>query len=190
MNETNINPLWLSILNIMVGLVFILLAGISIMDFGFSKEIVLVILAFLLSAVSVTRFINGLFDKLLTKTLKIMNLIIGTIGLSIALYIIFNPTLDIDSQIILIASGIFIQGLARIATGGTDQTFSIWLRGIFILIGGITILLALLVIIFGTIEESTLIVLLAYIFLLNGFSRLIHGISGLKFVSGTRIGRN
>lgn len=190
MEKTIEIPAWLRYLNIGLGFGFVLLALITLINFGLSKQIMLFLLSFTLVLISLTRILNGISDIYLSEGLRYLNMIVGSIGLGIALPVLFLSGLPINTAIFLLAVGLSIQGIARIAMGGLDTTFTIWIRGLLISIGAITLILTLLVIFFQTIDEIILLWILAFAFLLNGLTRIAKGLAGHDLFEGTLLERS
>ena len=190
MNETIETPTWLRYLNIGFGFGFLLLALITLLNFGLSKQILLILLSFALVLICLTRVINGISDIYLSEGLRYLNMFIGSFGLAIALTIIVLPELPIDTAIFLLAVGLSLQGIARIAIGSLDTTFTNWIRSLLVSIGAITLVLTLIVIFFQTTDEAFLLRVLAFTFLINGLARIAKGMAGHDLFEGTLLDRS
>ena len=169
-------PQWLRIGNIVAGITFIILALGVLLDFGLAKQILIILLSFILVLVSLTRAVNGISDQKLTEKMKYMNMFIGAFGLAMALTAMVIYDASSYTTLSLLGIGIASQGVARIAVGGTDQALATWIRGLLITVGVITIILAIIVIFLQDLEETILISILAYAFIANGAARIAKGL--------------
>ncbi len=130
----------------------------------------------------ITRIVNGLFDKHVSKKMRMTNFIFGLLLTGIGVVVVLLPDLGIDLLIILLAFGLILQGVARITVGGSDSYLAIWYRGVFVLFGFISILLGVVVIISPSLGVLTLILLLAWGFIVSGIGRIATGFSGYALV--------
>ncbi len=169
-------PNWLRVFNILAGIGFLCLGFGVVLNFGLTQQIMIIILSFALVLVCLTRIVNGLSDPMMTEKFRYLNIFVGGFGLSMATTVIVLPDLAIITALFLLSVGLSVQGIARIATGGADQTMANWLRGLFITVGIITLILSLIVIFIQTTDESILIILLAYAFIANAIARIVKGI--------------
>ncbi|MFX0086933.1 MAG: hypothetical protein ACFFAU_14840 [Candidatus Hodarchaeota archaeon] len=117
---------------------------------------------------------------MMTEKFRYLNIFVGGFGLSMATTVLSLPDLTIITALFLLSVGLSVQGIARIATGGTDQTLTNWLRGLFITVGIITVALSFVVIFIQTIDESILIALLVYACIANAIARIVKGITKSK----------
>ena len=165
-------PSKLRMFNITAGIAFLLLGAGVLVNFGLTKQILTVILSFILVFVSLTRVVNGLSDRTLSENSRLINMFVGGIGLSMALIVIILPELEVNTALLILGIGVSVQGIARIAVGGTDQTLATWARGLMITVGIITLVLVLILVLLQTSDESVLIAILAYAFIANGLARV------------------
>ena len=176
MKKLNEIPVWLRIINISAGVLFLLLGIGVLLDFGLTQQILIVVLSFALVLISLVRTINGISNPTFSEKIQYLNIFIGAIGLSMASTVIIIPTMTSNTAIFLLGVGLSVQGVARIAVGGIDQTLVNWVRGLLVGVGIITIVISLIVIFLQTTDESILIALLAYALIANGAARIVKAV--------------
>jgi len=170
-------PLWLRIFYLIFGVAIV---GFSVILFiniptGFIEEIQMLGIAIIV--ISVPRLLAGLFDKRLTKPLKIFNFLVGLLIIPAGIIAIIWTTLDPIMLIDILALAILMVGILGILQGVEDKSKVRIYRVIINLIGFILIGLAATVVIGdNTFTNLILVSLLSTGIMIIGLRRLIEGI--------------
>jgi uncharacterized membrane protein HdeD (DUF308 family) len=91
-----------------------------------------------------------------------------------------DPTLTIETLILILASALLILGLARFVRGLTAKEVPVWFRAIIIAVGAITTALSIWIMVSLTLENLILIYILAILLVLNGIARITLGLAIFK----------
>ena len=173
-------PLWLRIINILAGILYIILSFLVLIDIGFATFTLLIILAVSLMLIGLSRIVNGIFIPKQRLFLRILKIIVGILLLPLALIVITYPALGIDVLIILLAGGLIANGVLRIIIASADVNIPNWFRVLLFILGILTILLGIIVIISFDYGMLVLILLLALSFIFAGVARIMYGVVGFK----------
>jgi uncharacterized membrane protein HdeD (DUF308 family) len=82
---------------------------------------------------------------------------------------------------------LLIHRIARVVIGGFAKVFSSWLRGLIVVVGILTIVLAVFVSIFSALGFLILVFILSITFLLNGIARIVSGITGIRLLKLSKL---
>jgi uncharacterized membrane protein HdeD (DUF308 family) len=175
-------PVWLRLLNVIFGIFLVILSGYVVLNPGIALLSLLVFFILILLISGIIRIINGIFDRHLSKKIRIISLTIGIVLIGVALIVWNYPLFGVDLLIYLLAFGLILQGIGRIAVGGGDTYLKGWFRGLLMTLGVISILLAGLVLLAPNLGQIMLVFLLAWGFLISGIGRIATGFSGYMIV--------
>ncbi len=174
----------LGAINIIFGVVIIILAIIVWIFSDLAILTLITIISFALAILGLARIINGGTDKELSNWVKLMKVITGTIFIIVAIVTIIlhltDPTLTIETLILILASALLILGLARFVRGLTAKEVPVWFRAIIIVVGAITTALSIWIMFSLTLENLILIYILAILLVLNGIARITLGLAIFK----------
>lgn len=179
MSEAKI-PAWLRIANMLFGIITIIVAMLVIALPGLTITILVILIAVGLILLGLARFLRGLFEEGLSSFLRFLNVIAGLLILVLALATVFLQALVVLLLIWILAAAILILGLVRLLVGIMDKELPTWLRTLLIIVGLISLALSFLIFLVPTLGELTLVILLAWALALNGVSRIINAIAGVK----------
>lgn len=170
--------------NIVTGLVEMLLA---ILVLIYSVQAITAFIIFLgigILIVGFARIIDALADEKLSNAQVIWRFIVGVSAIVLALITIFltitDPTLVILMLILWIAIAFLLTGLVRLFAGIIRKKYPGWMRGLFIIVGLVTIIFAILVLIYPTLGFVYIIVTLSISLLINGLVRFLLGIFDIE----------
>ncbi|NPD88803.1 MAG: hypothetical protein HGN29_08755 [Asgard group archaeon] len=178
MSSTKKLSFWMRLFNIIAGVIFLILAFIVIIDFGFATLTLLTLLSISLLILGLSRIGDGIFNKTQSWFIRILKIVVGTLMLPIGIIVIAYPSLGVDILIILLASALITNGVLRIMVAGTEDKLPGWFRVLLIIVGLITIFLGIVVIVFTSYGFITLILLLSLTFIFNGIARIMYGLAG------------
>ncbi|NPE09534.1 MAG: hypothetical protein GNW80_14705 [Asgard group archaeon] len=170
-------PLWLRIFYLIFGVAIVGFAIILFINIPLTFIDEILILGIAITVVSIPRLLAGLFDRRLTKPLKIFNFLVGLLIIPAGIIAIIWTTLDYLILIDILALAILMVGILGILQGVEDKSKVRIYRVIINLIGFILIGLAGTVLIMdSTFTNLILVSLLSTGLLIIGLRRLIEGI--------------
>ena len=164
----------IKITNILVGIVFLVLACVAIINIELATYSILIIFGVSLIILGLVRIFVGLYYKEEEKTTRILKVSFGSIFIIIGIIILSVPSLGVDLLIILLASALIANGLIRVIISIIEKNTPNWFRILFGLIGSITIFLGVITLIFTKYGYFTLIILISIIFIMNGIARIMY----------------
>jgi len=89
---------------------------------------------------------------------------------------------DLTTQVLIyiLSFVLLLNGVARLVIGGFGRVFPKWLRGFFVVVGVLTIVLSVIVFVSPSLGFLALVLLLSFTFMFNGIARIIQGITGTR----------
>ena len=181
-------PDWLRFFNVVFGLILFIASFILI---SFPQVQVHIVLGFaiLVGLIGISRIANGLFDKGLRTSLKILKIVIGFILTGLGVLIYFAPTFGEDFFVIFTSSAIILNALTRITIIIMRKKLPDAVKiltgtlALLMLALAIIVLLAQLINILPALTEDLLIGLLAMTVQFSGIGRMISGVSGFRLTT-------
>jgi uncharacterized membrane protein HdeD (DUF308 family) len=82
--------------------------------------------------------------------------------------------------IYILSFALLLNGIARLVIGGFARALPRWLRGIFVVVGLVTIVLSVFVFVSPAFGFLALVLMLSFTFLFNGIARIAQGIVGTE----------
>jgi hypothetical protein len=170
-------PLWLRIFYLVFGVTIVGFALIVFINIPLVFIDNILILGIAITAVSIPRLLAGIFDKRLTKSLRIFNIIVGLLILPVGIIAIIWTSLDFLVLIDILALAIMMIGILGILQGVEDKSKVRIYRVTINFVGFILISLAATVLIMDSIfTDLVLVSLLSTGLLIIGLRRLVEGI--------------
>ncbi len=168
-------PVWLRLLEVVLGLssVVISIFVLANLDYQTSELVVLVAVALMFSAGRMMA--NGGIRRGLAKLEALGLLGGGVVIAAVLLVVIFLPGLSFATLVYLFSIALAIQGIGRVAhsmRSGQPR----WLRGSALVIGALTVSLAVGALLVPGIAALTLVPLLGVIVFLNGIETIVSGL--------------
>ena len=110
-----------------------------------------------------------------SKGIRILQIIVGIIAIALSIAVIINPGFGIEFLVFLLSITLLVVGIERVSIGFLPNiTKSSRITNI--VLGGLTIALAIIVIAFPIFTIGLLVTLLALGLLFIGIARIVHGI--------------
>jgi uncharacterized membrane protein HdeD (DUF308 family) len=123
---------------------------------------------------------------------RILQVVLGGIGIALSLGVIFNPGFGIATLALLLSATLLVVGIERVVTGFTQSNRSSKLSKFGnIGLGALVALLGIAVLAFPIFATELLVTLLAIGLLFIGISRIIHGLTDKnisKWSKGSLVG--
>ncbi|NPE09533.1 MAG: hypothetical protein GNW80_14700 [Asgard group archaeon] len=171
-------PTWLRVFYIISGILSIGFALVVLINLRFGYLITAILLGIALITIGTTRIFIGIFDKKLTKWLRIFNIVIGILMYPIGIVAIAYHDITVEIVFVFIALALVLLGIFGVVKGFEEKHKDNWYQIMLIIYGFILIILGILVLIFDEVGDAALIALLASGFIIVGVRRLIEGTVG------------
>src|SRR5438445_596747 len=167
-------PDWFRGAEIIFGLVSVLISMVIILNPGYGNETLVLLLSLGLFFNAVRMISSGGVGHL-SRNFRGMGLIGGALVVAIVALGFFSPGLGISTLISLLASGLIVQGAARLANvahAGHPR----WLRVSALTVGSLTVVLASVTLLEPNLALVSLVALLTIVLLINGFESIVSGV--------------
>lgn len=169
-------------INLIVGIIVIALSIIVLALTEVAFWIVVILLAVLIFFIGITRIFHGMkAEEDTKKSAKFLELGAGVIaiimGVLVVTFAIARPEGFGTVLIILLSIFYMVMGIARIITGITHKQLKSWVKIVSIVFGAAMLILGI-ILVFFTIPDSTVILLLSITMMLGGAARIILAVFG------------
>ena len=166
---------WLRILEIILGIIVLILAGYVLAYPGIAILTLVFVLGVGLIVLGITR-IAAAFASGISSGMRVLSLIIGVLAIILAIYVVAYPAAGALTLIFLLAFGLLLSGMEAIAVGGSIGSKAS--KAASIVLGVIGIILAFIVLFYPGVALGTLVLLLAISFVILGIEAIVSGILG------------
>jgi uncharacterized membrane protein HdeD (DUF308 family) len=163
-------------LEIVLGIIAIIGAILVLFYPGLAISTVLFLFGVALLLVGILRAGSALFSSM-PSSVRGINAAIGLLLVAVAVIILIFPLVAVGTLLFLLAFGLLVYGIGRIAVGGAAGAFPGWLRGVLIATGIFMVVFAVLVIVFPALGVFTLAIFLSISLLFIGIESLATGFS-------------
>ena len=169
---------WVRALRIIVGLITIVTSVAVLAMPGLAVFTLLFILAFSLTFLGIARITHSYAAKLWSKSHRALHAVAGVLALILGAVTLGLPWLGIGALVFLLALAMLGYGVASLMIGGSGVAGLLpkLERTLLVIVGALSLVLALIVIVFPAIGLVSLIVMLSVSLLLNGVESIISGI--------------
>ncbi|HUU78453.1 MAG TPA: DUF308 domain-containing protein [candidate division Zixibacteria bacterium] len=179
MSEQEIKvPKWLRLFYIVSGSLSVIYAIIVLINIKFDFLITAILFGIALVTIGVTRILVGVFDKQQSKSISILNIIVGIILIPIGIFTIVKHDITMRIVFVFIAVAFLLLGIIGVAKGFQEKAKESMSRLLIIIYGFLLILVGILNMAIDNISKITLIAILSCGFIVLGIRRLIDGILG------------
>lgn len=179
MNEKKA-PNWLRALNIVFGLICVLLSAVVLAYPGLDILTLILILSTALLVVGLGRIIVGVFAKYISIRLRTINVGAGLLEIAVTITTILYPQYITQTLIQLLSVALLVHGTTSAIVGRFAKTLPSLLRGLFVVVGLLSITLSVVALVSIPIGFLSLVYILSIGYLSNGIAEIILGITGTK----------
>jgi uncharacterized membrane protein HdeD (DUF308 family) len=166
-------PTWSRALLVIFGLAAI---GASIFVLA-EPGIALLTLAFLLSFsllfVGLSRVARGLSLKALSRGHRVLDVIVGLLGIAIGMVVFLFPLLGVGTLIFLLAFATMFYGIASVIIGASVNLLTRGVRALVLISGFLAIVLSFIVLINPAAAMLSLVFLLSVSFMVSGIESIV-----------------
>ncbi len=173
-------PKWLRVFNISAGSITIILAILCLVFINRDLQTLIIVLAIALIIIGIFRTLNGILQKYLEWYVRVLKISVGILVLPISIAVLALSNVIPERIVSLLAIVLILSNLSRITLGSTSVEYPNWFKVLTILIGVLTIVAAGIVLLFQSIAEYTVIVLLAITFIFSGSGWIYAGIKNIE----------
>ncbi len=173
--KINILPFWLRVININLGVVMVILAGLAIFHNQFTDSVKMLLFSIILLLLACVLIANGITTRFFSLSLMILNITSGAVILALGAITIILLKFQIDISKILLVVGLIIHAITRIGISTSKLALPLKIKIIYALAATVLIALSIVVII-GLQWESE--ILLSITFLTVGMEKTFTGIQG------------
>lgn len=179
MSETKA-PAWLRAFDIIFGLIGVILSVVVLVYQELAILTMILVLSIVLIVVGIARIFGGIFAKYLSDGIRALNVGIGIVAIVLGIVALIYTELTTQVLIYILSFVLLLNGVARLVIGGLGRAFPKWLRGFFVVVGALTIVLSVIVFVSPGFGFLALVLLLSFTFMFNGIARIVQGIVGTK----------
>ena len=173
-------PTWVRGFDIITGIVAVTAGFWIIFDTSLAQLSVLFLLALALILIGFARIVKvaTTSDEVMKSSSRVFNAVTGVVAIIAGSYVFIFPLLTILLTVAILAIALMLNGVTRLFMGVVEEELPTWVRALLVIVGLLTIGLSLIAIAFPGYGFVVLSVIIAFIFITNGFTRLISGVTG------------
>ncbi|HYA33707.1 MAG TPA: DUF308 domain-containing protein [Candidatus Bathyarchaeia archaeon] len=175
------HPAWIRILEIVIGIIVLVLAGYLIFNPNVAINLLRIILGVGLVVLGLVEIIRGATSKVAGRWGRVLTIVLGIIVLLLGVAAIVDTSFGAALLVTVFALGLLLNAIGRIEYAGYATGIGLpgWVRGASFALGIIALIIAILVIVFPTIVGfSLLVILVALALLLLGIELILSGAAG------------
>ena len=174
---------WLRSAEIILGLVAILFGVAVIAMPALAVATLILLLSLALVFLGIREIILGAAVTFIAKWLRAVSVVVGILTLILSFYVIAYPGIAALTLVLFLYVALFVRGIGLLIMGGAAGVMSKRLRAGSILVGLISLVLAVVFLSFPGLAIATLILLLSIGLVITGLEVLVAGITGRTLVS-------
>jgi uncharacterized membrane protein HdeD (DUF308 family) len=172
---------WLRALSVILGLTTVILSAVVLAYPGLDILTLILLLATVLLVIGLGRIIVGTFGENISIRLRTIDVAAGLLGIAITITaMLFYPQLVTQTLIELLSIALLVHGIISAAIGGFAGMLPSLLRGLFVTVGILSIVLSIIAAVFTSLTFLTLIHILAIGYLSIGLAEITLGVVGIK----------
>jgi uncharacterized membrane protein HdeD (DUF308 family) len=174
-------PKYVRIIDIVLGAISLILAGLVMGVPGFAGSLIVVFLSIALLVAGLEGIIVGASGRGLSGGQRVLRLIVGVIAVGLSMAVIVFPLSALISATVLLSIAFLFLGAGAIAKGITERYMTGWARAMYVIVGGIVLALSIPVMLFPLLGLVTLYTILSTVLIVNGTGYVIAGVTGVVY---------
>jgi len=151
---------------IAASILVLVLPGIALLTLVF-------LLSFSLLFVGLSRIARGISLKVLSKGHRVLDIIVGLLGIAIGIVVILLPLLGVGTLIFMLAFATLFYGISSVAIGAAISKITRGVRALVLVSGFLAIVLSLIVLVNPAAAILTLVFLLSVSFMVSGIESIV-----------------
>ena len=173
-------PNWLRAFDVIFGLIAVILSVVVLAYQELAILTMIFVLSIVLLVTGIARILTGIFAKYLSDGIRAINFGIGMVAIVLALVALLYTNFTTQVLIYILFFVLLLNGVARLVIGGFARAFPNWLRGFFVIVGIVTIVLSVVVFVSSESGFLAMVLMLSFTFMFNGIARIVQGITGTQ----------
>ena len=131
------------------------------------------LLSFSLLFVGLSRIARGISLKALSKGHRLLDVLVGLLGIAIGIVVFLLPVLGVGTLIFMLAFATMFYGISSVAIGASVTKLTRGVRALGLISGFLAIILSLIVLLNPAAAILTLVVLLSVSFMVSGIESIV-----------------
>ncbi len=172
------SPGWLRLLEILAGVLVLAVAFFVLADWTFALTVLAYTLGIGLFILGLSRILASVYGRYFAPWFREINAGGGLIALVLGIVAIIDPQFVIGFLALLVAFALLVVGIVEIIAAGFAKHPPVWVRGLFGIVGVLTVILSVFVILDSSLGQLSLAVIMAIVLVAVGVRDIAHGISG------------
>jgi uncharacterized membrane protein HdeD (DUF308 family) len=173
-------PSWLRAFDVIFGLIAVVLSVVVLAYQELAILTMIFVLSIVLLVTGIARIFTGIFAKYLSDKIRALNFGVGMVAMVLSIVTLLYPNLTTQVLIYILSIVLLLNGVARLAIGGFARAFPKLIRGFFVVVGILTIVLSAVVFVSSDFGFLALILMLSLTFMFNGIARIVQGVTGTQ----------
>ena len=175
-------PGWTRAAEIVLGLIS-LVAGIWVLAYpGLAVLSLILLLSIGLIFLGWRDVVVGVMGKFLPTWLRAADIVFGILAFVLSVVVIFSPSVAVTTLVVLLYFALFVRGVAALSMAGAAKMLPSRLRAASAAVGVLSIILAVIFLVFPGLAIGTLIFLLSIGLLFVGIEAIAAGVIGREIV--------
>jgi len=166
-------PTWSRALLVIFGLVAIVASIFVLALPGIALLTLVFLLSFSLLFVGLSRIARGVSLKALSKGHRVLDLLVGLLGIAIGIVVFLFPLLGIGTLIFILAFATMLIGISSVAIGASVSQLTRGVRALDLISGFLAIVLSLIVLVNPAAAILSLVFLLSVSFMISGIESIV-----------------
>jgi uncharacterized membrane protein HdeD (DUF308 family) len=166
-------PTWSRALLVVFGLVAIVASIFVLAVPGIALLTLVFLLSFSLLFVGLSRIARGISLKVLSRGHRVLDVIVGLLGIAIGIVVFLFPLLGVGTLIFMLAFATMFYGISSVALGAAVGRLTRGVRALILVTGFLAIILSLIVIANPAAAILTLVFLLSVSFMVSGIESIV-----------------
>jgi len=166
-------PTWARVVLVIFGLVAIAASIFVLAVPGIALLTLVFMLSFSLEFVGLSRVARGISLKALSRGHRVLDVIVGLLGIALGMVAFLFPLLGVGSLIFMLAFAAMLYGISSVAIGASVSQLARGVRALVLLTGVLAIILSVVVLVNPAAAILTLVFLLSVSFMVNGIESIV-----------------
>ena len=166
-------PTWSRALLVIFGLIAIAASIFALAVPGIALLTLVFLLSFSLLFVGLSRIARGVSLKALSRGHRVLDVIVGLLGIAIGIVVFLFPLLGVGTLIFMLAFATMFYGISSVAIGASVGGLTRGVRALDLVSGFLAIILSLIVLFNPAAAMVTLVFLLSVSFMVSGIESIV-----------------
>ena len=169
-------PGWLRVVRVIFGVIAIGASLLVLADPALGVFTLVLLLSFAMIMLGIARLARAFSHTLFTRTHRVLDAIVGVLGIFLGLVVLADPILGASTLVFLLAFATLIYGIGSIIIGASVARLAKWMRALLVVFGILAMIFAFIVLANPAIAILTLVFLLSISLIVNGIESIASAI--------------